>query len=77
MDSARRDQAAYPFGLAPVPRVSLTLEEAAASLGMSLAHFRRHVLIDVRVIRSGSVRLVPVSELTRWAEKRAVTAGAA
>lgn len=77
MDRARRDPDAYPAGLAPVPRVSLTLEEAAAALGMSLAHFRRHVLPELRVIRSGGVRLVSVEELNRWAQRRATLAGAA
>ena len=52
--------------LAPVPRVALTRVEAAASLGMSLDSFERHVQPDVRLIRRGKLRLVPVSELERW-----------
>ena len=56
--------------LAPVPRVALTREEAAASLGLSLRHFERHVQPHLRIVRSGSVRLVPVAELERWAEHR-------
>jgi len=61
---------------APVPRVALTREEAAVSLGVSLSHFARHVAPELRVVRSGSVRLVPVAELERWAEKNATMAGA-
>jgi hypothetical protein len=54
----------------------LTLEEAAASIGVSLSHFRRHVLPDLRVIYSGNVRLVSLVELAQWAEKQARLAGA-
>jgi excisionase family DNA binding protein len=61
--------------LAPVPRVALTREEAAASLGLSLSHFKRHVQPHLRIVRSGSVRLVPVAELERWAERSATLAG--
>jgi excisionase family DNA binding protein len=61
--------------VASVGRVALTFEEAAASLGVSLSHFRRHVAPGLRVIRSGSVRLVPVGELERWADRQASVAG--
>jgi hypothetical protein len=56
---------------APVPRVTLTREEAAASLGMSIDSFERHVQRDVRVIRRGRMVLVPVGELERWAAEAA------
>ena len=58
-----------------IARVALTLEESACALGVSLAHFRRHVAPELRVIRSGSVRLVPVAELERWADRAATLAG--
>ncbi len=61
--------------LSPVPRVSLIFEEAAQALGVSLSHFRRHVAPDLRVVRSGSVRLVSVAELEHWVEKTATLAG--
>jgi excisionase family DNA binding protein len=64
-----------PQLLAPVPRVTLTREEAAAALGVSLAHFQRHVQPHVRLVRSGSCRLVPISELERWAQENATLAG--
>jgi excisionase family DNA binding protein len=57
------------------PRVTLTREEAAAALGVSLAHFRRHVQPELRIVRSGSCRLVPVAELERWADENASIAG--
>ena len=63
--------------VAPVPRVALTREEAAASLGVSLAHFQRHVQPDLKLVRSGSCRLVPITELQRWASENATLAGVA
>jgi hypothetical protein len=77
IDRARRNHDHYPTGLQPVPRTALTLEEAAASLGVSLSHFRRHILPELRVIYSGNVRLVPVADLAHWADKQARLAGAA
>jgi hypothetical protein len=56
---------------APVPRIVLTREEAAAALGMSLDSFERHVQPDVRMIRKGRLRLIPIGELERWAEQQA------
>jgi hypothetical protein len=56
---------------APVPRVALMREEAAASLGISLDSFERHVQPDIRMIRCGRLRLVPVAELARWAYEQA------
>lgn len=51
---------------APVPRLALTREEAAASLGMSLDSFERHVQRDLRLVRRGRLVLVPVAEVERW-----------
>lgn len=55
----------------PVPRVALTQQEAADSLGVSLDHFQRHIARDVRLIRSGRLVLVSVKELERWADENA------
>jgi hypothetical protein len=57
--------------LAPVPRMALTREEAAASLSMSLDSFERHVQPTLRLIRVGRMRLVPVTELARWCDQHA------
>jgi hypothetical protein len=54
--------------IAPVPRVLLTREEAAASLGMSLDSFERYVQPDLKLARLGRLRLVSIRELERWAE---------
>jgi len=54
-----------------VPRLALTRDETAESLGMSLDSFERYAQADVRMIRRGLMRLVPVSELERWLEANA------
>jgi hypothetical protein len=56
---------------APLPRVALTREEAAASLGVSLSFFAEHIQPELRLVRRRSVRLVPLRELERWLEKEA------
>jgi hypothetical protein len=56
---------------APVPRVALTRREAAAALGISLDSFERHVQPELGLIRRGRMRLIPVSELERWAGENA------
>lgn len=56
---------------APVPRILLNREEAAASYGIGLDSFERHVQPHLRLIRRGRLVLVPVTELTRWADEAA------
>lgn len=54
-----------------VPRVALTRGEAAEALGISIDSFERHVQPELRLIRRGRMRLVPVRELERWADRNA------
>jgi hypothetical protein len=54
-----------------VPRVALSRQEAAAALGMSLDSFERHVQPELKLIRRGKLRLIPVVELERWAIENA------
>jgi hypothetical protein len=61
-----------PVPVPPPPRVTLRLGEAAAALGMSGDAFREYVLPEVRIIRRGRLRLVPLAELERWADEAAV-----
>jgi hypothetical protein len=56
---------------APIPRLALTREEAAAALGMSLDSFERHVQPTIRLVRLGRMRLVPIREIERWLEGHA------
>lgn len=56
---------------APVPRLALTREEAAAAAGMSIQTFERYVQPTIRLVRLGRKRLVPVAELERWVDAHA------
>ncbi len=56
---------------APIPRLALTREEAAASIGMGLDSFERHVQPSIRLVRLGRMRLVPILELERWLDDNA------
>jgi excisionase family DNA binding protein len=55
----------------PVPRLTLTRREAAAALGISLDHFERRVQPELKVVPSGQLVLIPVSELERWVQRHA------
>jgi excisionase family DNA binding protein len=55
----------------PVPRFTLTRREAAAALGVSLNHFERRVQPELKVVPSGQLVLIPVSELERWVQRHA------
>jgi hypothetical protein len=65
-----------PRPSAEVPVIAVTREEAARALGVSVAHFDRHIAAHLRVIQSGRARLFPIIELQRWAERSAVLAPA-
>jgi hypothetical protein len=51
------------------PRLALTRQEAAAALGMSINSFERHVQPELRLVRRGKLRLIPVREIERWLEE--------
>jgi hypothetical protein len=53
----------------------LTVEEAAATVGMSESSFKRHVQPELRIVRRGSLRIIPVQEIERWLESNATLAG--
>ena len=59
---------------ATVPRKALRPEEAAKSLGVSLDFFQEHIQPELKVIRRGRVRMIPVSELDRWLAENATAA---
>lgn len=52
-------------------RVLLNRQEAAEALSMSLRSFDRYVMPHIRMVREGTMRLVPRSELVKWAERNA------
>ncbi len=47
--------------------------QACASLGVSWDTWREHIEPDVRIVRVGRRKLVPVRELERWLEEHAET----
>ena len=59
--------------VAPIPRIPLSREEAAAALGVSLDTFERHIQPSLRLIRVGRLRLIPITELGRWCDEHAET----
>jgi hypothetical protein len=57
-----------------VPRMALTRQEAARSLGISLTSFEQYVQPQLRLVRRGKIRLVPTREVERWLEENAEAA---
>lgn len=58
---------------AAVPRLALNVKEACAALGISWDVWHEHVESDVRLVRIGARKLVPVAELERWLADHAET----
>ena len=52
-------------------RLALTRKEAAEALVISLTSFKQQVQPEVRVVRRGSLRLIPIAELERWLAENA------
>lgn len=52
-------------------RLARTRAEAAAAIGVSVDSFERYIQGELRVVRCGRLRLVPVRELERWLEANA------
>ncbi|HVC06149.1 MAG TPA: excisionase family DNA-binding protein [Solirubrobacterales bacterium] len=52
-------------------RLALSKAEAAQALGISVDFLEDHVLAELRVVRLGRRRLIPVAELERWLSERA------
>ncbi len=57
-----------------IPRLALRPEQAAESLGVSRSFFFAEILPQLRVVRCGRVRLVPVRSLEDWLERRSARA---
>lgn len=54
-----------------IPRIALTPSEAAAAIGVGPDFFDPNVAPELRLIRRGRKRLVPVRELERWTAENA------
>jgi single-stranded DNA-binding protein len=53
------------------PRLAVTRAEAATALGMSINSFERHVQPELRIVRRGKLRLIPLREIERWLDNNA------
>jgi excisionase family DNA binding protein len=52
-------------------RLAYSKAEAAAALGVSIDFFEDHVMAQLRIVRLGRRRLIPVAELSRWLDRNA------
>jgi excisionase family DNA binding protein len=52
-------------------RLALSKVEAADALGVSVDFLEEHVMHELRVVRKGRRRLIPVKELERWMDEQA------
>ena len=52
-------------------RLAITRAEAAWALGVSINSFERHVQPELRIVRRGKLRLIPMREIERWLEENA------
>jgi excisionase family DNA binding protein len=57
-----------------VARLAFSKAEAAQALGVSVDFFEEHVMHELRIVRRGRRRLIPVRELERWLDASATYA---
>ena len=57
------------------PTLALSVEQACQALGVSWDTWRAHVEPDVRLVRLGRRKLIPVSELQAWLDRHAESVG--
>ena len=57
------------------PALALSVEQACASLSVSWDTWRAHVEPDIRIVRIGRRKLVPVIELEKWLAAHAEAVG--
>ena len=55
-----------------LPRVALNQQEAAAALGISVNHFKKHVRHKLRATYIGGCRRYRVTELQRYCDEASV-----
>jgi excisionase family DNA binding protein len=65
---------AAAIAAAPPPRLALSPDEAAAALSVSRDFLDEHVIPELRIVRRGRRRMIPVRELEAWLEREAARA---
>ena len=70
-EDARAQIAALISPVRTAPRLALRVTEAAAALGVSLDYFSMKISPDLRIVRDGRTKAVPVAELARWLDENA------
>jgi hypothetical protein len=72
-DAAWNAQPTEVFVTAPadLPRLAFRPEEAATALGVSNDFFRKHIAVELPVVRRGGLKLYPSSDVARWLEEQA------
>jgi excisionase family DNA binding protein len=53
------------------PALALTVQEAAAALSVSYDTFHEQIEPELRIVRIGRRKLIPVAELERWLAENA------
>jgi excisionase family DNA binding protein len=69
--AAARPRALCGATRSPPPRTALTIKEACESLGVSWDLFHERIEPELRVVRTGRRKLIPVSELLAWLDRNA------
>ena len=54
-----------------VPRLALTPDEAAESIGVSRDYFEEWIAPELRMVRRGRRKLIAIRELERWLDREA------
>jgi excisionase family DNA binding protein len=55
------------------PALALSIKQACDALGVSWDTWQEHIAHEVKIVRIGRRKLVPVRELERWLEEHAET----
>ena len=55
--------------------LALSVEQACEALGVSWDTWRAHIEPDVRLVRVGRRKLIPLSELQAWLDRHAESVG--
>jgi excisionase family DNA binding protein len=56
---------------ATAPRLALSINEACEALGVGWDFWHEHIEPEIRLVRLGRRKLVPVAELQAWLERNA------